>query len=277
MATLIVHGGAGRRNPGIRRETFDAGLDRALVAGLSALDDGALAAAVAAVEALEEDPVFNAGIGAVLTSAGTVELDAGVMEAEGLRVGAVAMVTDCAHPVRIARALLDDGRHVLLAGAGASRFAAERGLPLIDPEELRRAARPGTASPAGTVGAVCRDRQGRLAVAVSTGGTAGKLPGRVGDSAVCGAGFYADSPGAACATGHGEAFVRLAGCRRAVELMAAGIEAQPAAERVIAELGSRAGGQGGLIVVDAAGRPGVAHNSPHMTWAWHSGTASARW
>jgi beta-aspartyl-peptidase (threonine type) len=114
-------------------------------------------------------------------------------------------------------------------------------------------------------------------VAVSTGGTAGKLPGRVGDSALCGAGFYADLAGAACATGHGEDFVRLVGCRRAVELLAGGMDAQTAADRLIEELEARVNGLGGIIVVDSAGRPGVAHNAPYMSWAWRTAGGSARW
>jgi beta-aspartyl-peptidase (threonine type) len=99
----------------------------------------------------------------------------------------------------------------------------------------------------------------------------------VGDSALCGAGFYADLAGAACATGHGEDFVRLVGCRRAVELLAGGMDAQTAADRLIEELEARVNGLGGIIVVDAAGRPGLAHNAPHMSWAWRTEGRAARW
>jgi beta-aspartyl-peptidase (threonine type) len=298
VATLIVHGGAGRLHPGADRGGIDAGLGRALDAGWRAMSEGALAAAVAAVTVLEDDPHFNAGTGAVLTSEGEVELDAGVMTADRLRAGAVAGMTDAANPVKVARAVLEDGRHVLLCGAGASRFAAERGLPRLDPQRLREASRragarhgepsrvagagedqrtAGGGSPGGTVGAVCRDGGGGLAVAVSTGGIAGKLPGRIGDSALCGAGFYADTPGAACATGEGEAFIRLVGCRRAVELMAAGADAQTAAAQLIELLGQRTQGTGGIIVVDATGSAGVAHSTPDMPWAWRSEAAAARW
>jgi len=310
VATLIVHGGAGRRDPALPREPVDAGLERALDSGFAALPAGAMEAVVAAVRTLEDDPIFNAGRGAVLTAAGTVELDAGVMVAEGLRAGAVAGMTDSANPVEVARAVLLDGRHVILVGDGASHFAAERGLRQVDPEWLRAEARPvrrdpgaggevakpdrvalggaaqsrrangstGAAPHGGdTVGAVCWDGRRGFAVAVSTGGIAGKLPGRVGDSAVCGAGFYADSAGAACATGRGEDFIRLAGCRRAVELLDGGMDAQAVASRLIEELTRRIGGEGGIIVVDAAGRPGVAHNTPDMPWAWRTETAAARW
>ena len=277
VATLIVHGGAGRWDRGISRAEVDSGLERAIASGWRALGGGALAAVVAAVAALEDDPLFNAGTGAVRNSTGGVELDAGVMSATGLRVGAVAGMTDTTNPVRVARAVLEDGRHALLAGAGASRFAAETGLPLAGRERLEAAARSVSGAAGDTVGAVCWDPEGDLAVAVSTGGTPGKLPGRIGDSALCGAGFYADTPGAACATGHGEAFIRLAGCRRAVELLAAGMDAPTAARRLIEELRVRVGGEGGIIVVDAAGRPGVAHSTPAMPWAWRTDQDAARW
>ena len=277
MPTLVVHGGAGRLDRSAQRVEIDRALERALNAGIDAAGAGALEAAVAAVRVLEDDPLFNAGTGAVLTATGGVELDAGVMVAAGLRTGAVAGVTDFAHPVELARAVLDDGRHVLLSGAGASRFGIERGLTRTDPARLVGAARRHDGSLGGTVGAVCRDDRGGLAVAVSTGGIAGKLPGRVGDSALCGAGFYADLAGAACATGHGEDFVRLAGCRRAVELLEEGMEAQTAATRLIEQLGATVNGLGGIIVVDAEGRPGVAHNAPQMSWAWRTAVSSARW
>jgi len=278
MATLLVHGGAGRLDPSASRPALDAGLERALDEGFRALGGGALAAAVAAVRVLEDDPAFNAGTGAVLTSAGTVELDAGVMEARGLRSGAVAGVSDVAHPVELAQAVMEDGRHVLMTGAGASRFAASCGMGRVDPARLVAAARHADAGGAGgTVGAVCRDDRGDLAAAVSTGGTAGKLPGRVGDSAICGAGFYADLAGAACATGQGESFVRLAACRRALEMLEAGMDAPTAARRLIEELEARVGGAGGIIVVDARGAPGVAFNTPHMPWAWRRDGESSSW
>ena len=277
MPTLAVHGGAGRLDRRARRAEIDAALERALGAGFDAAGGGALDAAVAAVQVLEDDPLFNAGTGAVLTATGGVELDAAVMVAAGLRTGAVAGVIDFANPVELARAVMEDGRHVLLSGAGASRFGIDCGLAPIDPARLAGAARRQDGSLGGTVGAVCRDDRGALAVAVSTGGTAGKLPGRVGDSALCGAGFYADLAGAACATGHGEDFVRLVGCRRAVELLAGGMDAQTAADRLIEELEARVNGLGGIIVVDSAGRPGVAHNAPYMSWAWRTAGGSARW
>jgi beta-aspartyl-peptidase (threonine type) len=277
MPTLVVHGGAGRLDRRARRAEIDAALERALGAGFDAAGGGALDAAVAAVRVLEDDPLFNAGTGAVLTATGGVELDAAVMVAAGLRTGAVAGVIDFANPVELARAVMEDGRHVLLSGAGASRFGIDCGLAPIDPARLAGAARRQDGSLGGTVGAVCRDDRGALAVAVSTGGTAGKLPGRVGDSALCGAGFYADLAGAACATGHGEDFVRLVGCRRAVELLAGGMDAQTAADRLIEELEARVNGLGGIIVVDSAGRPGVAHNAPYMSWAWRTAGGSARW
>jgi beta-aspartyl-peptidase (threonine type) len=269
-AALIVHGGAGARPPEEREES-QAAVEAALEAGWGEIASGALAAVVAAVRVLEDAPVLNAGVGAYPNSDGVVELDAGVMLGEGLRAGAVGAVRDIRHPVDLARAVMEDGRHVLLVAGGASRFAAERGIERCDPAVLLLAAprRPGAgaAPPGDTVGAVARDAAGRLAVAVSTGGTAGKHPGRLGDSPLPGAGFYADDDaGAACATGVGEGFIRTVLCHHAVERLAGGDPAGVAAES-IAHLERRVGGRGGIIVLGATGDPAAAWNTPHMAWA----------
>jgi L-asparaginase / beta-aspartyl-peptidase len=280
VATLVVHGGAGRLPRDVSPEVIDAGLESALTAGWAALSQGGsgVDAVASAVRALEDDPVFNAGTGSILTAAGTVELDAAIMDGNGLRVGAVAAVTDLRNPIDLARAVMDDGRHVLIVGRGASRFAAEHRLPLIDPIELVNAARSPKAGDGDTVGAVCLDGSGHLAVAVSTGGTPGQLAGRVGDSPICGAGFYADDlAGAACATGEGEGFIRIVACKRVADLLAAGAGPQAAADQVIEELGTRVRARGGLIVVDRAGTVGIAHNSAHMSWAWRDDQGGGRW
>ena len=276
---LVVHGGAGNLRPDVDPAAVDAGLTRALDAGLAAASGGALAAVVAAVRVLEEERVFNAGTGACLTSAGTVELDAAVMRGDTLATGAVATVENLPNPVEAALAVLEDGRHVLLAGPGASAFARSRGVATCDPAELVRHARGAAVHNADTVGAVCRDATGLVAVAVSTGGIDGKLPGRVGDSPLCGCGFYADSErGGACATGQGEAFIRRVVCKRIVDLMGDGSSAQQAAATAVGELGGRGGGTGGVIVVSAAGEVGIAHSTPHMSWAWRRGDGtSAIW
>jgi L-asparaginase / beta-aspartyl-peptidase len=267
-AALIVHGGAGDRRPEDREEA-QAAVDAALEAGWREIGGGALDAVIAAVRHLERSPVLNAGIGACLNADGVAELDAGVMVGDGLRAGAVGAVRDVLHPVDLARAVMEDGRHVLLVAEGGSRFAAERGIERCDPALLlggRR--RPGGPAAAGdTVGAVARDAAGHLAVAVSTGGTAGKRPGRIGDSPLPGAGLYADDrSGAACGTGSGEGFIRTALCHRAVERLAAG-SAEAVAQESIAHLAERVAGRGGIILVGRQGPPAVAWNTAHMPWA----------
>jgi beta-aspartyl-peptidase (threonine type) len=272
MAVLIVHGGAGAPSEA-EHAGRQAAVRRALETGWAALGRGALDAVQAAVRHLEDEPLLNAGIGASLNLDGEVELDAGLMEGATLRAGAVGAVRDVRHPIDLARAVMEDGRHVLLVGAGASRFARERRIETCDPAlfvtERQRA--KWLASVSDTVGAVARDDDGRTAVAVSTGGMPGKWPGRLGDSPLPGAGFYADDHfGAACGTGVGEGFIRLALCHLAVLMVSRGQSAEQAARAAIGHLGSEVAGSGGLIMIDAAGRPGVAHNTPFMAWAQRS-------
>ncbi|TMD92313.1 MAG: hypothetical protein E6I76_17330 [Chloroflexi bacterium] len=266
-AALIVHGGAGDR-PVAERPPTQAAVEAALEAGWAVIAGGALAAAVAAVRLMEDAPLLNAGLGACLNADGVAELDAAVMLGDGLRAGAVGAVRDVRHPVDLAREVMEEGRHVLLVGEGASRFAAERGVERCDPEVFVAARRAGEAAPSGdTVGAVARDSGGGLAVAVSTGGLAGKRPGRIGDSPLVGAGLYADADaGAACATGVGEGFIRTVLCHRAVERLASGAAAA-VAEECLELLARRAGGRGGLIVLGREGAPAAAWNTPHMAWA----------
>jgi beta-aspartyl-peptidase (threonine type) len=282
LATLIVHGGAGP-TPEERRPEHQAAAERALEAGWAVLPQGALAAVVAAVRHLEDEPTLNAGVGAARNRDGEFELDAGVMEGTTLRAGAVGAVRDVRHPVDVARAVMDDGTHVLLVAAGASAFARERGLELCEPSAF---VAPGAAPPSSlrggypgprfgesedTVGAAAMDSAGRLAVAVSTGGKRGKLPGRLGDSPIPGAGFYADdSRGAACGTGLGEAFMRLSLCHLAVVEMGSGRPAEDVARSAVDCLARRTGATGGLILIDRHGRPGAAYNTPFMAWAVRS-------
>jgi L-asparaginase / beta-aspartyl-peptidase len=270
---LVVHGGAGGTPEDL--EERQQAVDRALETGWARIEDGALAAVVAAVVHLEDEPVLNAGIGACLNTDGEVELDAGVMDGTGLRVGAVAAVRDVRHPIELARRVMEDGRHALFVAGGASRFAREQGLELVDPAIFvtdRRRARAKEMEEAqlgDTVGAVARDREGRIAVAVSTGGRAGQLPGRVGDSPLVGAGFYAeDGAGAVCATGHGESFIRLCSAHRAVLLLAEGMSADDVARAAIDDLAARVGGTGGVIVVSATGDVAAAFNTQVMPWAF---------
>jgi L-asparaginase / beta-aspartyl-peptidase len=233
------------------------------------MGEGALAAVLAAVRLMEDEPLLNAGIGACLNLDGVVELDAGVMEGSELRAGGVAGLKDVRHPVDLAAAVMHDGRHVLLAGDGASRFAREHGVEMCDPAIfITDRKRQELLHGADTVGAVARDADGRLAVAVSTGGINGKLPGRIGDSPIPGAGFYADDRfGAVCGTGHGEAFLRLVLAHLMVVELQHGMDAAAVAKGAVAMLGKAMKGQGGVIVIGREGPPEAAFNTPAMPFA----------
>jgi L-asparaginase / beta-aspartyl-peptidase len=244
-----------------------------LQAGGSALD-----AAVAAARVLEDDPRFNAGTGSCLTADGEVEMDASIMEGRTLGVGAVALVRTAKNPVRLARAVMEHTPHVLLAAEGAARLLRELGLPQVSPAQLvtpralarwaaGRAGAPRVDS-GGTIGVVALDGTGSLAAATSTGGMNCKLPGRIGDSAIPGAGTFADDEaGAASATGHGEMILRVGLTRVACDLMRQGADAASAARSALARL-ERVGGRAGLIAIDRAGRVGWAFNTERMSRAF---------
>jgi L-asparaginase / beta-aspartyl-peptidase len=218
---------------------------------------------------MEDEPLLNAGLGACLNSDGEVELDAGVMEGAELRAGGAAGLRDVRHPVDLAVAVLRDGRHVILAGGGASRFARDHGVEMCDPSIfITDRKRQELMQGADTVGAVARDSDGRLAVAVSTGGIKGKLPGRVGDSPIPGAGFYADDRfGAVCGTGQGEAFIRLGLARVVVIELQHGIEPASVAQGAIDYLGKALHAEGGVILIGREGSPHAAFNTTAMAWA----------
>ena len=267
----------------------------AVSAGYAALEEGgsALDAVTLVVARLEDCPLFNAGQGAVLNAAGTCELDAAVMDGADLRAGAVAGVRDARNPVRLARAVMEHSAHVFLVGPGAEEFARqqeklelvenvhfvtehrrreweearaalERGKPLDGLERV-----PAAPLPLGTVGAVALDRHRHLAAATSTGGMTLKRFGRVGDSALIGAGTYAeDATCAVSATGHGEFFIRAVAAHDVAARMRYGGRplAQAAAE-IIAAVGAL-GGAGGLIAVDREGNVALPFNSAGMYRAW---------
>jgi beta-aspartyl-peptidase (threonine type) len=268
---ILVHGGAGRRVPESEAAAA-AGCAAAADAGWERLarGGGALDAVLAAVALLEDDPTFNAGVGSCLTADGTVEMDASLMDGARRTGAGVALVTTVRNPIRLAHAVWLDGRHVLLAAAGAEAFARRCGLPTAPPEsfvtprQLQRweARRPGGG---GTVGAVAVDTNGHVAAATSTGGLLGKLSGRIGDSAVIGAGTYADdSAGAASATGDGEAII-LAGLARAVvDGLRGGRHPVLVTEAAVRRLAEHAGAAVGIIAVDRFGRVGAAHGAEHM-------------
>ncbi|MDQ3035135.1 MAG: isoaspartyl peptidase/L-asparaginase [Myxococcota bacterium] len=276
---VLVHGGAGDV-PASSRDAHAEGCRVAAAEGLRVLlaTGSALEAAVRAVEVLEDDPKYNAGTGACLTEARTIELDASVMEGTSMRGGAVCAMPPFLHPVRVARAVMEEGRHVLYACEGASRFAIANGFAPAEPESMITdkarerldsflAGRVTGGWAGGTVGAVACDREGRVAAATSTGGMVGKRTGRVGDTPILGAGTFADDEsGASSATGQGEAIHRFGLTRYVCDLLRAGLDAQRAAEAAIARFGARVGGSGGLIVVDARGGVGIARNTATMSW-----------
>ncbi|HKW08074.1 MAG TPA: isoaspartyl peptidase/L-asparaginase [Candidatus Dormibacteraeota bacterium] len=265
---LIVHGGAGSI-PEAEKPLRQAAVERARDAGWARIGDGALTAAVAAVRHMEDEPLLNAGIGACLNSDGVVELDAGVMEGAELRAGGAACLRDVRHPIDLAVAIMEDGRHVLLAAAGASRFAREHGLEMADPAIfITDRKRQKLLQGADTVGAVARDAEGHIAVAVSTGGRTGKLPGRIGDSPIPGAGFYADDRfGGVCGTGLGEAFIRLGLARLMVVELEHGMDAQSVAQGAVDHLTKKLHAEGGVIVMPSEGPPRAAFNTSAMPWA----------
>jgi beta-aspartyl-peptidase (threonine type) len=289
---VVVHGGAGRIAPENMQEA-QAGCVRAAEAGRDALRAGndALAAAIAAVRVLEDDPAFNAGRGSCFDEAGNVVVDAGVMRGDDLACGAVAALPECGDAILVAHAVLEHSPHVLLAGEGARAFAEAHGVGMFGRDavwtakaqarwEAWRAGRTPNHGQADTVGAVVLDGQGRLAAACSTGGVLGKAFGRVGDSPIPGAGYYAaGSLGASCATGSGDAIMRKVACHEVLRRVAAGEDPERAALAVCCEveaLGGRRTGlvTCGLILVDPSGRIGIAHRSTHMSHAYVRGDAA---
>ena len=283
---LIVHGGAWDI-PDDQVNAHLEGCRRAAETGWRVLCQGACAldAVEAAVRVMEDDPTFNAGRGSHLNAAGEVELDALIMDGATLNAGSVAAVQRIANPVSLARLVMEKTEHVLLAAQGAERFAREQGVPPCRPEDLlvgrelegwkELQADPAWKTPRAfgaeqhdTVGAAARDMRGNIAAATSTSGTPKKLPGRVGDSPLIGCGAYADNrSGGVSATGWGEALMKVVMSKTTCDF-ARGLGAQHAAEAAVKLLAERVNGLGGVIVVDALGRIGAAHNTPRMAHAY---------
>jgi beta-aspartyl-peptidase (threonine type) len=295
---LAIHGGAAVLNQAemnsAREKGYREGLSAALAAGETVLQatGSALDAVQAAVIALEDDPLFNAGKGAALNALGAAELDAAIMDGATLRVGAVTQIHRVRNPIGLARAILEESAHVFLAGDGAEAYAREHGLAMVSPDyfivdhrqkhlaavkaQLARNGGFGTQTrpkpiemeePAfGTVGAVALDQKGNLAAATSTGGMSAKQPGRVGDSPIVGAGTYADNQTCAVsATGHGEWFIRTVVAHDVAARV--GYLRQPlqdAAAAVIMDKLKKLGGAGGLIAIDANGSIAMPFNTLGM-------------
>ena len=282
---VVVHGGAGTRVDADPAPYFE-GTRRAAEAGLRVLLSGgsALDAAQAAALVLEDDPFFNAGTGAALTSTGEVELDASCMDGTTLRAGAVACVKTIKNPILAARRVCDDTPHVLMCGAGAEAFARECGIAeipnsLLVTEKQRarwkelheQALKEGADSvrrKIGTIGAVAVDARGGVAACTSTGGTMYKRPGRVGDTPIIGAGTYADDKeAAASSTGLGEAILKVSMARAACVRVREGASPREAAAQAVGLLRERAQGEGGIIIAGPDGRLGWAYNTPRMSRA----------
>jgi beta-aspartyl-peptidase (threonine type) len=262
MKAIAVHGGAGRE-PADTRAPRQAGVARAAERGWRVLAAGgsALAAVIEAVVELEDDPHFNAGLGSVLTEEGVVEMS-------GVR-----------NPIRLAHAILQEGREVLVVGEAARATAQRHGVSLCAPDALvtaraRERWQARGAAPGETVGAAACDAHGHVAAATSTGGIARKRCGRVGDSAVIGAGTYADDAlGAGSATGPGEAIIRVTLVRAALDLITRGADPAGAAREALGQLALRLGEQAGVILIDARGRLGIAHTTPSMVAAYQTEAA----
>jgi L-asparaginase / beta-aspartyl-peptidase len=268
---IAVHGGCGNPAAGVVRgeDDYHRALEEALGAGSALLEGGgsALDAVQAAVESLEDCPLFNAGRGSVLTSEGAVEMDAAVMSGADLRAGAVAAVTGVRHPVALARAVMESTPHVMLAGVGAERFAVAQGLELCEADWfVTERQRERWMAAKGTVGAVALDADGHLAAATSTGGVKGQLPGRVGDSPLIGSGTFAeDGVCALSATGDGELIVRaMLAAEIAGLIRHTGLELEEACNQALKQRVLPLRGDAGLIAVDAAGNVAMPANTTVM-------------
>lgn len=292
---LVIHGGAGsgtRADIGLEREkSMRAALHAALASGYAVLEQGgnSLDAVQAAILVLEDDPNLNAGKGAVFNAAGGHELDASIMDGKTLKAGAVAGVTTIRNPILLARAVMEQSPHVMMAGDGAVRFARQLGLEEVDPTyfdtEHRRKAleralqkqsetgRDAHSGYFGTVGVVALDKQGNLAAGTSTGGMTAKRFGRVGDSPVIGAGTYANN--ASCgvsSTGHGEFFIRhVVAFNICAKMQYQNLSIEQAADAVVMDELVKAGGTGGVIAMDAKGNIAWPFNTKSMLRAYQSG------
>lgn len=298
---MVIHGGAGTIEKKFmtpeKEKAYQDALKGALEAGYNQLKEGkkSLDAVQSAINVLENSPLFNAGKGSVFTHDGKNEMDASIMDGQTLKAGAVAGVTNIKNPINAARAVMDKSEHVMMVGRGAELFAASSGCDTVPPsyfftqerwDELQRALeqdRKGTASlhfnpknsriygvseldkKFGTVGAVALDKDGNLAAGTSTGGMTDKKYGRVGDSPIIGAGTYCNNmtAGISC-TGWGEFFIREVAASRVSSLIELkGLSVSDAAKQVIQEIG-KLGGDGGMIVLNKAGKVAMEFNTPGM-------------
>ena len=278
---IVVHGGAWD----IPDRLVDAnlkGVEKSTKAGWKVLEESgsALDAVVAAVNVLEDDPTFDAGIGSVLTEDGTIEMDALIMDGSTLDAGAVAGVRDVRYPIRLARKVMEETPHIMMIGEGANRVATEFGLERITQDELlteeaklefkewSKKGEFGSSFGHDTVGAVAIDAEGNVAAATSTGGVTGKRVGRIGDVPLIGSGGYADNRvGGVSTTGHGESIMKVNLAKLVLNYVEAGMGIQEAADKALGYMSVRVKGNGGLIALDADGNIGASFTSKRMVWA----------
>jgi beta-aspartyl-peptidase (threonine type) len=289
---IVVHGGAWAM-PDDVVDAHVLGVQKAVAEGWRVLERGgkALDAVEAAIVNMEDDETFDAGRGSFLTRDGRVQLDALMMDGATMRAGGVGCVEHIRNPIQAARLVLDQSPHVYFVGEGAERFAQEHGMQLcrngelVIEREIQRLKEAQAKEAAGhpdftfagpqtshdTVGAVALDANGDIAAGTSTGGTLNKDPGRVGDSSLIGCGCYADNQSAAAScTGWGEPIMKLVLAKWAADRVRSGGAPDATATEAISYLQRRLQGHGGIILLDARGRFGIAHNTPRMAWAYKS-------
>ena len=288
---IVIHGGAGTITKASMTDAKEAAiratLKASIQAGHKALLDGAAStdAVTAAINVMENSPLFNAGKGAVFNAAGKNEMDASIMEGAGLNAGAIASVSHIKNPIDLALKVMTESEHVMLMGEGAEEFARQQGFEMTDPayfhtdfrwQQLQRIKAKETAHEEtsledqhdqwfSTVGAVALDRHGNLAAGTSTGGTSNKRWGRVGDSPIIGAGTYANNNSCAVsATGHGEFFIRYVVAYNICNRVELGASLAEAADTVVNDILVKAKGEGGVIAMDQAGNIATPFNSEGM-------------
>ncbi|MHA1910181.1 MAG: isoaspartyl peptidase/L-asparaginase family protein [Candidatus Kariarchaeaceae archaeon] len=291
---VIVHGGAWNI-PDKAVNDHLKGVKTACQAAFLILKEGgtAIDAAVKSIQLMEDDPTFDAGKGSFVSKRGDVEMDA-IIATDDLKLGSVCAVQNVKNPIKLARLVMEKTKHVMLAGEGAYLFAKDEKLDLCSPEELlvgRELERyyeikvlktyeskesfrsdpdkDEKTNGMGTVGCVCQDKEGRIVIAVSTGGTPYKMAGRVGDSPLWGAGGYVESIGGAVATGFGEDLIRILATRQTVDYIRQGLSVQEAAEKTIDDLHTKVEGLGGIIALTKEGI-GLAFNTPRMAYAYQT-------
>ena len=303
--SLIVHGGAGSWRPGSESDAV-ASMSAAVLVGRKILESGgsALDAAIASAVALEDNPIFNAGTGAVLNLDGFVEMDACVMVSPGVdfktaRIGAVTGLQRVKNPIIVSKQVMEETDHVMLTGDGAQRFARVMGHADYDPitadrradwqdKRSKLASQPDTSSrqfklrgflkthpefAGGTIGVVARDVHGVICAATSTGGYTMKLPGRVGDTPLPGCGTYASTFAGASATGTGEYVIRSLACRQISDNVERGMSIAEAVETMLDQLGRDFDADVGFIAIDARGVPYGNHRTRDMPHAYFSGSS----